>query len=190
MSDPAEIRRWRDNLRDELDGAALYAALADVETDKVRRDLFLQLSQAEAEHAQVWREKLEAAGISARPYTPGFRTRTLSWLAKRFGPRFVLPTVAAFEFADRDKYAGQFDAAELSSEERGHAAVAISHFEFSDIVGRGTELGLGLDANLVDASKLVEIVDVTRAKIRLHRGKHGTQRDIEQLDLFAVDIDI
>jgi vacuolar iron transporter family protein len=123
MSDPAEIRRWRDNLRDELDGAALYAALAEVETDKVRRDLFQQLSQAEAEHAQVWREKLEAAGIAARPYAPSFRTRTLSWLAKRFGPRFVLPTVAAFEFADRDKYAGQFDAAELSSEERGHAAV-------------------------------------------------------------------
>jgi VIT1/CCC1 family predicted Fe2+/Mn2+ transporter len=123
MNDPAEIRRYRDNLRDELDGAALYKALAEVEPDKVRRDLFLQLSQAEAEHADVWRQKLQLAGVAAAPYTPSFRTRALGWLAKRFGPRFVLPTVAAFEFADRDKYADQLDAAELSSEERGHAAV-------------------------------------------------------------------
>jgi len=44
-------------------------------------------------------------------------------LAQRFGPRFVLPGIAAAEFADRDKYSGQVDASVLSSEERGHAAV-------------------------------------------------------------------
>ncbi len=119
----ADIDRYQANLQDELDGAALYAALAAAEPDPVRKDLFLQLSRAEAEHADTWRRKLEAAGVKAPGFAPSFRTRVLGRLARRFGPRFVLPAIAANEFADRDKYAGQADAAQLSADERGHAAV-------------------------------------------------------------------
>jgi VIT1/CCC1 family predicted Fe2+/Mn2+ transporter len=118
-----DIHRYQDNLRDELDGATLYAGLAQAESDPVRKDLFLQLSQAEADHAKVWRDKLAAAGVVAGRFTPSLRTRLMVRLARRFGPRFVLPAVTASEFTDRDKYAGQADAAALSSEERSHAAV-------------------------------------------------------------------
>jgi len=119
----ADIDRYARNLRDELDGSALYAALAAAETDPVRKDLFMQLSRAEAEHAETWRAKLEAVGVDPERFVPSLRTRVLARLAKRFGPRFVLPAVASTEFADRDKYANQADAAHLSAEERGHAAV-------------------------------------------------------------------
>jgi len=119
----SDIQRYRDNLRDELNGAALYAALAAAETDSIRKDLFLQLAQAESSHAQLWRDKLEAAGVHDERFVPAFRTRLLAKLAQRFGPRFVLPTIAAAEFADRNKYAGQSDAHAISAEERGHAAV-------------------------------------------------------------------
>jgi vacuolar iron transporter family protein len=119
----SEIKRFRDNLRDELNGAAVYAALAEAETDPLRKDLFLQLSQAESNHAQLWRDKLAAAGVHDERFVPAFRTRLLAKLAKRFGPGFVLPTVAAAEFADRNKYAGQADAHAISAEERGHASV-------------------------------------------------------------------
>jgi hypothetical protein len=118
-----EIRRYQDNLRDELNGAALYAALAAAESDPLRKDLFLQLAQAESSHAQLWRDKLSAAGVQDERFVPGFRPRLLAKLAQRFGPRFVLPTIAAAEFADRNKYAGQSDAHAISAEERGHAAV-------------------------------------------------------------------
>jgi vacuolar iron transporter family protein len=118
-----DIERYRDNLRDELNGAALYAALAAAEGDPLRKDLFLQLSQAESQHAQLWRDKLTAAGVKEEKFVPGFRTRLLGKLAQRFGPRFILPTMAAAEFADRNKYAGQSDAHSISAEERGHAAV-------------------------------------------------------------------
>jgi len=118
-----DIARYEKNLREELDGSALYAALATAETDPIRKDLFLQLSQAEATHAQLWREKLTAAGVDAEAFTPSFRTRILARLAQRFGPRFVLPAIAAAELADRNKYSGQADASVLSYEERGHAAV-------------------------------------------------------------------
>jgi VIT1/CCC1 family predicted Fe2+/Mn2+ transporter len=123
MTADAEAGRFRKNLQDELDGAALYAALAAAESDPVRKDLFLQLSQAETGHAEVWRDKLAAAGVTDLRFTPSVRTRLLARLARRFGPRFVLSTIAAAEYADRDKYAGQADAAALSADEHGHAAV-------------------------------------------------------------------
>lgn len=119
----SDIKRYRDNLRDELNGAAIYAALADAETDPLRKDLFLQLSQAESSHAQLWRDKLAGAGVHDERFVPAFRTRLLAKLAKRFGPGFVLPTVAAAEFADRNKYAQQADAHAISAEEHGHANV-------------------------------------------------------------------
>jgi VIT1/CCC1 family predicted Fe2+/Mn2+ transporter len=118
-----DIKRYQDNLRDELDGAGLYTALAAAEADPTRKDLFLQLAQAEAAHARVWRDKLNLAGVEAGAYVPSFRTRLLAKLARRFGPGFVMPTIAAAEFTDRNKYAGQPDAQMLSAEERGHAAV-------------------------------------------------------------------
>src|ERR1700724_2449672 len=118
-----DIERYRTNLRDELNGAALYAALAAAESDPLRKDLFLQLSQAESSHAQLWREKLAAAGVKDEHFVRGFRPRLLARLARRFGPGFVLPGIAAAEVADRNKYASQRDAQAISAEERGHAAV-------------------------------------------------------------------
>lgn len=131
MTTSDDIARLRRNLEDELDGAALYAALADADRDPVRRDLFLQLSQAEAQHADHWRKKLAAMGITDITHTPSLRIRMLGRLARWFGPRFVLPAIAAAEYADRDKYTLQADAAALSSEEQGHAAVVQA------VAGRG-----------------------------------------------------
>jgi vacuolar iron transporter family protein len=118
-----DVERFKDNLRDELNGAALYTAIAEAESDPVRKDLFLQLARSEESHARFWRAKLVAAGVAEPKFVPDFRTRLLVRLARRFGPGFVLPTVAAAEYADRNKYAAQPDAQALSAEERGHAAV-------------------------------------------------------------------
>lgn len=123
MKPANDIERFRANLIDELNGAALYNALAAAEHDANRRDIFLQLAEAESRHARFWRDKLTAAGVTDVSFAPTLRTRLLSALARRFGPRFVLPTVAAAEFADRGKYLSQPDALPISAEERGHAAV-------------------------------------------------------------------
>lgn len=155
MASSDDIARFRRNLQDELDGAALYAALAAAEPDPVRKDLFLQLSQAEAEHAGHWREKLDAAGAPAGRFAPSLRMRLLGRLARWFGPRFVLPAVAAAEFADRDKYTLQTDAGALSTEEQGHAAVVQA------VASRGRP------AATVGA-------DIARAE-RRHRGASGNE---------------
>src|ERR1700739_3309667 len=102
----ADVKRYQDNLRDELNGAALYAALAAAEADPIRKDLFLQLAQAESSHAELWRAKLAAAGVPDERFVPGFRTRLLARLARRFGPGFVLPTIAAAELPGGDEDEG------------------------------------------------------------------------------------
>ena len=70
----SDIERYERNLREELDGAALYAALAEAEADPVRKDLFLQLSEAEAGHATVWRDR---PGWTRRDTLP--RCAPVSW---------------------------------------------------------------------------------------------------------------
>jgi VIT1/CCC1 family predicted Fe2+/Mn2+ transporter len=153
MAAEGDIKRYQDNLRDELDGAALYTQIAAAESDPLRRDLFLQLAQAEARHAALWREKLAAAGVREQQYVPSLRTRLLGKLAERFGPGFVMPTIAAAEFSDRDKYASQADAHSISAEERGHAAVVQQ-------LARGP------------AGRIASGADIARAE-RWHRGASG-----------------
>jgi len=119
----ADIERYQANLTDELDGAALYSGVAQAESDPVRKDLFMQLAQAETDHARIWQERLEKAGADPVRFRASFRTRTLVRLARLCGTQFVLPTIATAECADRNKYADQADARDLSAEENSHAAV-------------------------------------------------------------------
>jgi VIT1/CCC1 family predicted Fe2+/Mn2+ transporter len=157
----ADRKRFQANLTDELNGAAMYTALAAAEADPVRKDLFLQLAQAETTHAQIWREKLRAAGVAEADFAPDLRTRLLARLARRFGPRFVLPTIAAAEFADRNKYAGQSDAQAISAEERGHAAIvqavaasAAGHGDIGPEIGRAEPWHRGGSGNNLRAAVL------------------------------------
>lgn len=119
-SDP---QRYLANLQDEIDGAALYRALAEVESDATLSGIYGRLAEAEERHAELWRAKLRESGSSIPSLRPSWRTRVLVALARRFGPGLVLPTITGREEADRDKYLGQPDArgAGLSAEEQSHA---------------------------------------------------------------------
>lgn len=147
MAKQTDVDRYRANLRAELDGAALYRAVADAEPDPHRRDVLLELSRAEATHAAHWRGKLRAAGAPEPRFAPGWRTRLLAALARRFGPAFVMPTLAAAEYADRDKYAAQADAAALSADERGHASVV------SAMAARGARAGPTIGQDIARAER-------------------------------------
>src|SRR5512136_2266689 len=82
------------NLKDELDGAYLYDALAQAEKDDRLAEVYRRMAAVERRHAAVWVERLKAAGAAPPAFSPGWRTRTLAWLAKRLGATSVLPTVA------------------------------------------------------------------------------------------------
>ncbi|CAG9244053.1 VIT1/CCC1 family predicted Fe2+/Mn2+ transporter [Paraburkholderia unamae] len=123
MASAQEIKRFRRNLADELDSAAVYDTLSAVEKDEERRRIFAELAASEREHALVWRDKLAANGVEARPHHRSAKTRLLQTLTRTFGPSLVLPTVAAAEYADRDRYAREPGAETLSAQEQQHAAI-------------------------------------------------------------------
>jgi VIT1/CCC1 family predicted Fe2+/Mn2+ transporter len=117
----SEQRRFKDNLQDEVDGAAVYAALADAEKDENVAKIYRRLAAVERAHAEFWRSRLDRATT----LSPSFRARGLSWIARRFGPSFVLPALAAAEARGSAHYDAQPDAVArgLPADERSHARI-------------------------------------------------------------------
>jgi len=118
-----ERSRLVENLADELNGAALYDSLATAEKDARLSEVYRRLADVERRHADRWRKRLEDAGETPGDFKPSWRTRTLGWLAQRFGTGVVLPTVRTLEAADTNKYATQPDAADFHGDERSHSRV-------------------------------------------------------------------
>lgn len=118
-----ERTRLIENLVDEWNGAALYDALADAENDTRLAEVYRRLANVERRHAERWRKKLEDAGETLPRFKPSWRTRTLGFLARRFGTRTVLPSVQSLERTDTNKYADQADARDFHGDERSHMRV-------------------------------------------------------------------
>lgn len=121
MASGQELRRFRANLADELHSAAIYETLSRVERDHARKEVFSDFAASERMHARVWAGKLKENGRRA---PSGFtKTYLMKGLVHLLGPRVVLSPIAAAEFADRNKYAGNPDAAGMSEDEQRHASV-------------------------------------------------------------------
>lgn len=116
------LSRYRANLRGEVDGAAIYDALATSETDPGLAKVFGRLAAVERAHGEFWRKRLAEKGAPYAP-APSLRARILSALARRFGPAFVLPALAASETRDSAGYDSQPEAkaAGMPADERSHA---------------------------------------------------------------------
>jgi VIT1/CCC1 family predicted Fe2+/Mn2+ transporter/rubrerythrin len=127
-----DIIRLKSNYQGEIDGATLYDALADAESDKNVAAVFRRLASVERAHAEFWAKQLEQRGQRPGPSTPGLETRSLAWFARTFGTALVLPIVARNEARDSIKYDNQAEAAAagLPVDERTHARViqaAVKH---------------------------------------------------------------
>jgi vacuolar iron transporter family protein len=122
-TDPA--RRYRANLQGEVDSAGLYRALAETEGDPKVSEVYRRLSAVEEAHAEFWRGQLAKIGAKADSPRPDWRTRSLVWLARRFGPQFILPTLSTLEQRDVGSYDSQPEAVAggLPSAERSHNRV-------------------------------------------------------------------
>lgn len=121
MADPQATKRTLDNLSDERNSAALYRALADAEKNPKIGEVYRRLAATEQGHAEAWIEKLRAAGATVPPFKPSWRTRTLAWMAKRFGTQAVLPTLASNEDTAWHGYARQPEASGMIAGEQSHA---------------------------------------------------------------------
>jgi len=114
--------RYRANLEGEVDSAGLYRALADAESDPRLSQVYRQLAAVEEAHAEFWHKQLDRIGVKVGHLRRGWRSRALAWLARRFGPAFVLSTVSALESRDVQQYDRQPEAVGggLPDAERSH----------------------------------------------------------------------
>jgi hypothetical protein len=122
-----DVARYRRNVQDEIDSAAIYEAMAHRETSP-EAEIYQKLGAVEQRHARFWRGRLVEVGAWHVPRTPTTRARVLRFLARRMGPAFVLPTVATLEELNRHEYDGQPETAgtAMRAQERSHARL-LSH---------------------------------------------------------------
>lgn len=91
---PAQIRRWRRYLADELTEGAIYEALAKKAKSPEDARILTALAAAEERHADHWRALL---GEHAKPSRPSIQRSLLRFLATHFGSIFVLALVQRAE---------------------------------------------------------------------------------------------
>lgn len=125
MADAPDLARYRRNLQGEVDGAALYRTLAQVEPDPHVAEVYRRLASVEDAHAELWRRNLVQAGEAPGATRTGWRTRMLGFVARHFGPDAVLPVVNSLEQVDSAQYDRQPEAvaARLPQAERSHARI-------------------------------------------------------------------
>jgi len=119
----ADIKRFRLNLKEEVDGAALYRLLAQAEKDPHLRTVYERLAESEDRHLALWEKKLREAGATVPAFKPSFRVKVIGWLARRLGTSAVSPIVTRMEVAATGMYDSQPEAVEahLPADERSHA---------------------------------------------------------------------
>jgi VIT1/CCC1 family predicted Fe2+/Mn2+ transporter len=135
---PGDLKRYRANLQGEIDGAALYRAMVDAEANLSLKEFYRRLAETETRHGAVWREYLEAAGISTAGLGPSWRARILMLISRRFGSAVIVATIAGRESSDQAMYDSQPEAtATMPADERSHARL------FRELSGgRGLEGGV------------------------------------------------
>jgi vacuolar iron transporter family protein len=137
MITPEDIKRYKKNLSNEREAVVLYNCLALKEQNPSLAAVYQKLAETETRHASTWEELLRKSGVQVPEYKPGWRTRTLCWLAQKFGTAFVLPTIVGIEQGAKSEYDDQPEpeAAEMSAHERSHARV----FQYLSKTSQGIE---------------------------------------------------
>jgi VIT1/CCC1 family predicted Fe2+/Mn2+ transporter len=137
-----DLAAFRHHWQDEADAAFLYRALASVERDPHRRDVFERLANVEDRHVIVWAELLERHGAAPGPHAPSTRARVTAALGRRFGARLILPMLLREEGREVKAYLtmhretpkeadGSGESLLLAKESAEHAS------ELSRIAGKG-----------------------------------------------------
>ena len=130
---PGDIARWRANLQGEIDGSAVYLAMAQAERAGPLSTVYRRLAESEQRHALLWEAKLREAGAWRDAPRLSWRARVLVAVARRFGAGVVASTMAGREAKDEGGYDDQPEAAgtSLPRDERSHARL------LREVVGTG-----------------------------------------------------
>ncbi len=119
-----DLNRFREHWLDEMNSAALYDMLAEREDDQKLKQVYRHMSTSERRHADYWANKMrDAGGTLPQHFTPSWRTRLFSWMARRFGTDMVLPSLSSLENLHANAYGKESDGAGIAPTERSHAHI-------------------------------------------------------------------
>ena len=139
----AQNERWQEYYRDEQDAAFLYRALAEVERDDTRRNLFARMATVEDRHVDRWAELFAQHHQAVPTHHPSRRARLLAWVARRAGPSVVLPLVLVEEGREVAAYLALAESTPhepMHTVVQGLAAESAEHArELAKILSRQTE---------------------------------------------------
>ena len=123
------------HVRRQLAGGTLFRGLADYADDQ-RRDVFLQLAEAEERHAEHWSRLLREAGVEPRRPRVPFRVKALCFLARHFGTEAVLPLMLRTEAAEADRYRDEAEATDTMAQQEAAAGRTIAAMQGIPAGGR------------------------------------------------------
>jgi VIT1/CCC1 family predicted Fe2+/Mn2+ transporter len=121
--DANKRKRFLENWTDERNTAFLYHLIAGMQEDERIAEIYRRMEQIELRHAAHWEKLFDEEGEKLPAFQPSTRTRILGWLAKRFGPAVILPSMQAMEQNGVKSYRQQSEAKGMAGEEAGHANV-------------------------------------------------------------------
>ncbi|HEX6966334.1 MAG TPA: VIT1/CCC1 transporter family protein [Gemmatimonadaceae bacterium] len=139
-----DLHTFQHHWQDEADAAFLYRVLAEAEPDPKTKNLYERLAAVEDRHVEIWGRLLAEHGAPPPTFRPSARARTLAFLGRTFGPKFLLPTLLAEEGREVRGYlamhretpkggAGRHEALVLAKESAEHAST------LGELSGRGPE---------------------------------------------------
>ncbi|MGE5681988.1 MAG: VIT1/CCC1 transporter family protein [Bacillota bacterium] len=116
-------KQYLENIRAEINSAALYRVLSETEEKTELKTVYLRLAETEEKHAEFWKEQIRKSGAALPEIKLGWRTKAMIWMAKKFGPQIVLPAIVKMEQSDSQSYTKQLEAhsTTMASEERSHS---------------------------------------------------------------------
>jgi len=118
---PQRLKQYCDYLAAELEAAAMYRAMAEVEPDPAKSVFFTRLVEAEMRHASRWAEKLGMDASQLEPAGGGFKIGLYRRGASIFGTAKIVPWLLRGEAKDVAAYAADPEAKDFAVEERRHA---------------------------------------------------------------------
>jgi VIT1/CCC1 family predicted Fe2+/Mn2+ transporter/rubrerythrin len=129
-----QIKDWLAHWQDEGESTYRYRALAALERNEARKNLFLRLADVEARHQQVYEKLLRAQGVEPGPFRPRWLIRVQGWMARHGAAKSVVELGIKDELHEVKQYlktrkphaaATNTDqtAEQIAQDEAGHAAL-------------------------------------------------------------------
>ncbi|MGZ3807525.1 MAG: VIT1/CCC1 transporter family protein, partial [Bacteriovorax sp.] len=133
--------RYLTNWQNEIDSAAQYHELAKAESNAQIAKIYERLAKEEETHINFWEKQLKKNDVVFPKRKPSWRARTLIFLAKIFGPQFVLSTITSRERADQNVYVHQKETqnTKMTAQEHWHAKLLqeIERLPIKELQGPG-----------------------------------------------------